>query len=217
VVLGLITSKSGTLEKKDDVKRRIDEAAKFAPLDQYCLSPQCGFASTEEGNVLAEEEQWAKFRMIVELSKEVWGLSQSVCRHASPHHAGRILSAAGLADRPGKPCPSRCRRGYGRASSGALSPSSLNRRRTMRLCWRSAIRSAPASTIITDGEQRRESYSNRFATALDGVDIDNPGKTPNRTGGFAIVRAFVGRSGASIRSRCAMRSSCAPIPGARSR
>jgi len=73
VVLGLVTSKSGTLEKKDDVKRRIEEAAKFAPLDQYCLSPQCGFASTEEGNVLAEEEQWAKFRMIVELSKEVWG------------------------------------------------------------------------------------------------------------------------------------------------
>jgi methionine synthase II (cobalamin-independent) len=73
VVLGLITSKSGTLEKKDDVKRRIEEATKFAPLDQYCLSPQCGFASTEEGNVLAEEEQWAKFRMIVELAKEVWG------------------------------------------------------------------------------------------------------------------------------------------------
>ena len=73
VVLGLVTSKSGTLEKKDAVKRRIEEAAKFAPLEQYCLSPQCGFASTEEGNVLAEEEQWAKFRMIVELSKEVWG------------------------------------------------------------------------------------------------------------------------------------------------
>ena len=73
VVLGLVTSKSGTLEKKDDVKRRIDEAAKFAPLEQFALSPQCGFASTEEGNVLAEEEQWAKFRMIVELSKEVWG------------------------------------------------------------------------------------------------------------------------------------------------
>jgi 5-methyltetrahydropteroyltriglutamate--homocysteine methyltransferase len=73
VVLGLVTSKSGTLEKKDDVKRRIEEATKFAPLDQFCLSPQCGFASTEEGNILAEEEQWAKFRMIVELSKEVWG------------------------------------------------------------------------------------------------------------------------------------------------
>jgi 5-methyltetrahydropteroyltriglutamate--homocysteine methyltransferase len=73
VVLGLVTSKSGTLEKKDDVKRRIEEAAKFAPLDQFCLSPQCGFASTEEGNVLAEEEQWAKLRMIIEIADEVWG------------------------------------------------------------------------------------------------------------------------------------------------
>jgi 5-methyltetrahydropteroyltriglutamate--homocysteine methyltransferase len=73
VVLGLVTSKSGTLEKKDDVKRRIDEAAKFAPLEQFALSPQCGFASTEEGNVLAEEEQWAKLRMINELAGEVWG------------------------------------------------------------------------------------------------------------------------------------------------
>ena len=72
VVLGLVTSKSGTLEKKDDVKRRIDEAAKFAPLEQFCLSPQCGFASTEEGNLLAEEEQWAKLGMIVELARDVW-------------------------------------------------------------------------------------------------------------------------------------------------
>jgi 5-methyltetrahydropteroyltriglutamate--homocysteine methyltransferase len=72
VVLGLVTSKSGTLEKKDDVKRRIDEAAKFAPLERFCLSPQCGFASTEEGNLLAEEEQWAKLRMIKELADEVW-------------------------------------------------------------------------------------------------------------------------------------------------
>jgi len=73
VVLGLVTSKTGTLEKKDDIKRRIDEATKFVALDQFCLSPQCGFASTEEGNTLAEEEQWAKLRMIVELSNEVWG------------------------------------------------------------------------------------------------------------------------------------------------
>jgi 5-methyltetrahydropteroyltriglutamate--homocysteine methyltransferase len=73
VVLGLVTSKSGTLEKKDDIKRRIDEATKYVPLEQLCLSPQCGFASTEEGNVLAEEEQWAKLRMIVELAEEVWG------------------------------------------------------------------------------------------------------------------------------------------------
>jgi 5-methyltetrahydropteroyltriglutamate--homocysteine methyltransferase len=73
VVLGLVTTKSGTLEKKDDVKRRIEEATKFAPLDQLCLSPQCGFASTEEGNVLAEDEQWAKLRMVVELAQQVWG------------------------------------------------------------------------------------------------------------------------------------------------
>ncbi len=73
VVLGLVTSKSGTLESQDTIKRRIDEAAKYVDIDQLCLSPQCGFASTEEGNVLAEDEQWAKLRMIVELSEEIWG------------------------------------------------------------------------------------------------------------------------------------------------
>ena len=73
VVLGLITSKSGRLESKDEIKRRIDEAAKFVPLEQLCLSPQCGFASTEEGNILAEDEQWAKLRMIAEVAEEVWG------------------------------------------------------------------------------------------------------------------------------------------------
>jgi 5-methyltetrahydropteroyltriglutamate--homocysteine methyltransferase len=75
VVLGLVTSKSGRLESKDDVRRRIEQAAKFVSLEQLCLSPQCGFASTEEGNILAEEEQWTKLRMIVELSEEVWGQS----------------------------------------------------------------------------------------------------------------------------------------------
>ncbi|MDB5598603.1 MAG: methionine synthase, vitamin-B12 independent [Xanthobacteraceae bacterium] len=73
VVLGLVTSKSGTLESKDHIKRRIDEASKFIDVDQLCLSPQCGFASTEEGNALAEDEQWAKLRMIVEIAEEVWG------------------------------------------------------------------------------------------------------------------------------------------------
>jgi 5-methyltetrahydropteroyltriglutamate--homocysteine methyltransferase len=73
VVLGLVTSKTGALEDKDTIKRRIDEAAKFIDPDQLCLSPQCGFASTEEGNVLAEDEQWAKLRMIVEIAREVWG------------------------------------------------------------------------------------------------------------------------------------------------
>ena len=73
VVLGLLTSKSGKLENKDDIKRRIDEATKYVALDQLCLSPQCGFASTEEGNILSEDEQWAKLRLVVELAEEVWG------------------------------------------------------------------------------------------------------------------------------------------------
>jgi 5-methyltetrahydropteroyltriglutamate--homocysteine methyltransferase len=73
VVLGLVTSKSGRLESKDEIRRRIDEAEKFIALDQLCLSPQCGFASTEEGNILVEDEQWAKLRMIVEVADEVWG------------------------------------------------------------------------------------------------------------------------------------------------
>jgi 5-methyltetrahydropteroyltriglutamate--homocysteine methyltransferase len=60
------------LEKKDDIKRRLEEATQYVALDQLCLSPQCGFASTEEGNVLAEEEQWAKLKMIVDIAREVW-------------------------------------------------------------------------------------------------------------------------------------------------
>ena len=63
VVLGLMTSKSGVLEAKDDVKRRIEEATRYVDIGQLCLSPQCGFASTEEGNILSEEEQWAKLAM----------------------------------------------------------------------------------------------------------------------------------------------------------
>ena len=73
VVLGLITTKTGTLEAKAAIRRRIDEATKYTSLDQLCLSPQCGFASTEEGNTLAENEQWAKLQMVVDLAKEVWG------------------------------------------------------------------------------------------------------------------------------------------------
>jgi 5-methyltetrahydropteroyltriglutamate--homocysteine methyltransferase len=72
VVLGLVTSKRGALEGKDEIKRRIEEAAKFVPIEQLCLSPQCGFASTEEGNVLSEDEQWAKLARIVEVADEVW-------------------------------------------------------------------------------------------------------------------------------------------------
>ena len=72
IVLGLITTKTGTLEKKDDIKRRIGEAEKYVALDQLCLSPQCGFASTEEGNILAEDEQWTKLRLAVDVANEVW-------------------------------------------------------------------------------------------------------------------------------------------------
>jgi 5-methyltetrahydropteroyltriglutamate--homocysteine methyltransferase len=61
------------LESKDEIKRRIEQASKFVPLDQICLSPQCGFASSEEGNIIAEDEQWAKLAMVVELAEEIWG------------------------------------------------------------------------------------------------------------------------------------------------
>ncbi len=73
VVLGLITSKFGELEAKDALKRRIDEATGFAGLDQFCLSPQCGFASTEEGNILEVEQQWQKLALAVDVAQEVWG------------------------------------------------------------------------------------------------------------------------------------------------
>jgi 5-methyltetrahydropteroyltriglutamate--homocysteine methyltransferase len=72
VVLGLVTTKRGALEKKDELKRRIDEAAEYVPLDQLCLSPQCGFSSTVEGNALTADEQFAKLSLIVETAREVW-------------------------------------------------------------------------------------------------------------------------------------------------
>jgi 5-methyltetrahydropteroyltriglutamate--homocysteine methyltransferase len=73
VVLGLVTTKRGELESKSELKRRIEEASRFVPLDQICLSPQCGFSSTVEGNVLTFEEQVAKLRLVVETAQEVWG------------------------------------------------------------------------------------------------------------------------------------------------
>ncbi len=72
VVLGLVTTKKGELESKDYLKRRIDEAARFVDGDQLCLSPQCGFSSTKEGNDLTDEQQWAKLALIVETAQEVW-------------------------------------------------------------------------------------------------------------------------------------------------
>ena len=73
VVLGLVTTKHGELESRDMLLRRIEEAARYAPIEQLCLSPQCGFSSTVEGNLLSAEEQWAKLRLIVEVAAEVWG------------------------------------------------------------------------------------------------------------------------------------------------
>jgi 5-methyltetrahydropteroyltriglutamate--homocysteine methyltransferase len=73
VVLGVFTSKHGTLEDKENIKARIEEATQFVPLEQLCISPQCGFASTHHGNILTEEEQWEKLKYIVDVSREIWG------------------------------------------------------------------------------------------------------------------------------------------------
>ena len=73
MVLGLVTTKSGALESKEALARRIDEAAKYVPLERLCLSPQCGFASTHHGNTLTEDEQWRKLERVVEVAREVWG------------------------------------------------------------------------------------------------------------------------------------------------
>lgn len=73
VVLGLVTTKRGELEPKDLLKRRIEEAARYVPIEQLCLSPQCGFSSTVEGNALTADEQRAKLELVVETAAEVWG------------------------------------------------------------------------------------------------------------------------------------------------
>jgi 5-methyltetrahydropteroyltriglutamate--homocysteine methyltransferase len=73
VVLGLVTTKLGELESKDDLKRRIDEAARFVPIERLCLSPQCGFSSTHHGNALSQDDQWRKLERVIEVATEVWG------------------------------------------------------------------------------------------------------------------------------------------------
>ena len=73
VVLGLVTSKSGELENRDEIIERIKEATQYVDINQLCLSPQCGFASTEEGNILTEEQQWAKLAFIRDIARDVWG------------------------------------------------------------------------------------------------------------------------------------------------
>src|ERR1700730_10463935 len=117
-VLGLVTTKSGALESKDAIKRRIEEAARFTELDQLCLSPQCGFASTEEGNILAEDEEWAKLRMIGEVAREVWGnyanaqyrCGQSCHRHRfGTWHRPRYCAAHGARRRKRRRLRYRCK------------------------------------------------------------------------------------------------------------
>jgi 5-methyltetrahydropteroyltriglutamate--homocysteine methyltransferase len=72
VVLGLISTKTEKLESKDEIRRKIDEASKFVPLESLCLSPQCGFSSTHHGNQLSQDEQWRKLERVIEVSREVW-------------------------------------------------------------------------------------------------------------------------------------------------
>ena len=73
VVLGLVTTKHGELEAKDELKRRIEEASRFVDVEQLCLSPQCGFSSTHHGNKLSQDDQWRKLERVVEVASEVWG------------------------------------------------------------------------------------------------------------------------------------------------
>jgi 5-methyltetrahydropteroyltriglutamate--homocysteine methyltransferase len=73
VVLGLVTTKFGAVEEKAMLRRRIEEAAKIVPLEDLCLSPQCGFSSTHHGNALSQDDQWRKLALIVETAREVWG------------------------------------------------------------------------------------------------------------------------------------------------
>jgi methionine synthase II (cobalamin-independent) len=73
VVLGLVTTKVGKIETKDELKRRIDQAARFVPIEDLCVSPQCGFSSTHEGNMLSEDDQWRKLELVVDVAREVWG------------------------------------------------------------------------------------------------------------------------------------------------
>ena len=73
IVLGLVSSKFGELETKDDLKRRVEEASKYVPLENLCISPQCGFASMAEGNIISDDDQWRKLTLIAEVAEEIWG------------------------------------------------------------------------------------------------------------------------------------------------
>ena len=176
VVLGLVTSKSGTLEKKDDVKRRIDEAAKFAPLEQFCLSPQCGFASTEEGNVLAEEEQWAKLRMIKELADEVWkwvaviGAAYSRCILGRPDATNQSAIPRRSCRQP--VAPGAAQGGAGEAREGRDHRRSSSRQVEDREIEKIIKKQEEVGLkLATDGEFRRSWWQFDFYKGLDGVEL----------------------------------------------
>ena len=159
VVLGLVTSKTGQLESRDTILRRIEEAAKFAPLDQLALSPQCGFASTEEGNTLAEDEQWAKLRMIVEIADEVWG--NTMKRTKPPFradHVGSLLRPAALQE-------AREKRAKGEISAADLK--AVEDREIERVIKKQEEVGLQA---VTDGEFRRSWWHLDFLWGLDGVE-----------------------------------------------
>ena len=147
------------MKSKDTIKRRIDEAAKFAPLDQLALSPQCGFASTEEGNVLAEDEQWAKLRMIVEIADEVWGTHEAH-QTALPGRSCRQPAAAGLAE--GRARQARQRRDLSAADLKPFEDREIER--VIKMQEEVGLQS------VTDGEFRRSWWHLDFLWGLDGVE-----------------------------------------------
>ena len=213
VVLGLVTSKSGKLESKDELKRRIDEAAKYISLDQLCLSPQCGFASTEEGNILAEDEQWAKLRMIVELAEEVWGGDADVSHTASSPGLTRRSRIYGMPASPRvtmesermqrtKP-PFRADHVGSLLRSAALKDARAKRERgeitaeQLKAVEDREIeilikkQEAMGLQSITDGENRRKSWQTDFLAALPGIETYRraQGRVPGRRAAAAGPRS----------------------------
>ena len=159
VVLGIVTTKTGKLESKDDLKRRIDEAAKFAPLDQLCLSGQCGFASTEEGNVLTEDEQWAKLR--AHRRGGGGGVGIDMQRTKPPFradHVGSFLRTAPIKDARAK------------REKGEITADQLKAVEDAEIKKIIAKQEECGLQLATDGEFRRSWWHFDFLCGLDGVD-----------------------------------------------